>query len=317
MHLGSSRSSVKSLLNGLTEVKRLLPWLVASMVLALPAQGQDKPLEIAVTFSVLGDIVEQVAGPEGQVRVLTPINAEVHEWELSPSNFASIEKADVVFYNGYQLEQWMYQIEATLAEDIPLVAVAEASGYPTRSIVTGDLSGDIDPHLWLDPGAVEQYVGVIAETLSDLAPAHGDAFMDRADAFRTELRALKADLADTLNQIPEQQRLLVTSEAAFLYFADAFGFAHFGIWGNNAEQAGAPRQLMKVIDQVKAQEVATLFWESTISDRHVRNVARDTGSEVAGPLYVDSLSHVDGPAPTYLEMMKYNVNLIVDHLGAN
>ncbi|HDZ46934.1 hypothetical protein LCGC14_0119550 [marine sediment metagenome] len=285
-------------------------WLSAAMATAQAEDSAPSPLNVAVTFSVLGDIVARVAGEDANVSVLTPIGAEVHEWELTPGNFASLENADVVFYNGYQLEQWMHQVESTVVERTPLIAVAEESDYPTQHIKIGDMEGDVDPHLWMDPRAVSAYAQVVANELEHLQPQRAEEFQLRADALKDELHALHVELQERLEAIPDERRVLLSSEAAFLYFADAYHFEHDGIWGTNAETEGSPRQLMRVVDMINERQPAALFWESTISDRHVTSLARDTGVEVAGPLYVDSLSEPNGEAGDYFSMMRHNVELL-------
>lgn len=285
-------------------------WLSAAMATAQAEDSAPPPLNVAVTFSVLGDIVTRVAGEDANVSVLTPIGAEVHEWELTPGNFATLEDADVVFYNGYQLEQWMHQVESTVVDRTPLIAVAEASDYPTQSIITGDMEGDVDPHLWMDPRAVSAYVQVVANELEHLLPRRAEEFQLRANALKDELHDLHVELQERLEVIPDERRVLLSSEAAFLYFADAYHFDHDGIWGTNAETEGSPRQLMRVVDMINERQPAALFWESTISDRHVTSLARDTGVKVAGPLYVDSLSEPNGEAGDYFTMMRHNVELL-------
>ncbi|WP_404475079.1 zinc ABC transporter substrate-binding protein [Vreelandella venusta] len=276
----------------------------------------EPPINVAVTFSVLGDLVKKVAGDDARVSVLTPVNAEVHEWELSPDNFAALEDADLVFYNGYQLEQWMRQVEATVEENVPMIAVAEASGFPTQSIVTGEMEGDIDPHLWMDPRAAAAYVHVIASAIEELLPQQAEQIQQRALSLEEQLHDLHVELQAALEGIPEERRVLLSSEAAFLYFADAYQFEHDGIWGTNAETEGSPRQLMRVIDMINERQPSALFWESTISDRHVTSIARDTGLQVAGPLYVDSLSEPTGEAADYFAMQRHNVALLRHYLAA-
>lgn len=276
----------------------------------------EPPINVAVTFSVLGDLVKKVAGDDARVSVLTPVNAEVHEWELSPDNFAALEDADLVFYNGYQLEQWMRQVEATVEENVPMIAVAEASGFPTQSIVTGEMEGDIDPHLWMDPRAAAAFVHVIASAIEELLPQQAEQIQQRALSLEEQLHDLHVELQAALEGIPEERRVLLSSEAAFLYFADAYQFEHDGIWGTNAETEGSPRQLMRVIDMINERQPSALFWESTISDRHVTSIARDTGLQVAGPLYVDSLSEPTGEAADYFAMQRHNVALLRHYLAA-
>ncbi len=289
--------------------------LVVTLAPALAGASTDDRPRIVVTFSILADLASQVAGDDARVTSLTPVGAEVHEWELTARNFAALEDADIVFYNGYNLEQWMGQVRATVSDGTPIIPVAERSGRDTLPIVTGDMEGDPDPHLWMDPRAAAAYARVMADAMADIAPDHADAFSERAAAVESELEALHEELAEILASIPSEQRTLVTSEAAFLYFADAFDFEHMGIWGTNSEEEGTPRQIAAVTDYIVERQPAALFWESTISDRHVRSVSGDTGVPYHGPLYVDSLSAADGDAGDYKRMMRHNARMLVDKLA--
>ncbi|PMR72288.1 metal ABC transporter solute-binding protein, Zn/Mn family [Billgrantia endophytica] len=299
------------------KLEQILAISLLPLIWPISAQAEDALLKVSVTFSILGDLVTAVAGEDASVSVLTPAGAEVHEWELIPSNFMALEKADAVFYNGYNLEQWVGQIMATVREGVPVVALAKASGYPTQPIVTGDFAGDPDPHLWMDPRAAAAYAHAIADTLgeADPDPDAAERYRARAESLAESLHALHAELEDILSTIPDDQRLLITSEAAFSYFADAYGFEHDGIWGTNSEEEGAPRQLMRIVELVQERQPDAIFWESTISDRHVSGVARDTNVATAGPLYVDSLSEAGGVAPDYPSMMRHNATLLSDTLG--
>lgn len=292
---------------------RVVMLFVLSLV-AVPLAAHEPP-RVVTTFSVLGDLVERVAGGDAQVRVLTPVGAEVHDWELTPDNFKALERADLVLYNGYMLEQWMGQVRATTRRDVPLVAVAEQAGVETHPIVTGDFEGDPDPHLWMDPRKAAAYGHAIARALGDIHPARAEAFATRARALESELEILHDEILEALAPIPEEQRLLITSEAAFVYFAHAYGLRHDGVWGTNAETEGSPRQIMRIVDLVREQAPGAVFWESTISDRHVRSVAEDTGVTVAGPLYVDSLGQPGSGAEDYFAMMRHNMMLLREHLG--
>ncbi|MGQ4879495.1 metal ABC transporter solute-binding protein, Zn/Mn family [Billgrantia sp. LNSP4103-1] len=289
----------------------------AGLWLALPFAAMAGSVEVAAanpkvvaSFSILGDLVHQVGGNDIELVVLTPVDAEVHEWELTPNNFIALEDADLVLYNGYQLEQWMRQVHATVGNRAPLVPVAEVSEYPTHPIVTGEYTGEPDPHLWMDPRAVAAYLEVIAEQLAELHPEAADEFRARAAAAKETLAALHEELKETLDEIPEEKRTLITTEAALVYFADAYGFRHDGVWGNNAESEGSPQQVMRIVELIEQTRPGALFWESTLSDRYVRSIAADTETPVAGPLYVDSLGDPDSDASNYVAMMRHNASLI-------
>ena len=296
---------------------RAAPLLAAAFVLLiLPGTGVAKDrLQVVSSFSVIDDWVREVGGEQVERRSLAPVGAEVHEWELNPGNFVALEEADIVFLNGLQLEQWLGQVEATVADDTPIVLIAEEAGYPTQPIRIGEFEGDPDPHQWMDPRAAREQVAVIAEALAQADPDNAEAYRSNAAAYRDELAALHEELGERLAAIPRERRTLITSESAFPYFADAYDFFHDGIWGSNAEDEGTPGQIVRIIDLVTERQPAALFWESTISDRYVRSVAEDTDTPIAGPLYVDSLGAADSDAATYLDMMRANAELLVDTLA--
>ncbi len=277
--------------------------------------GVERPPVVVATFSLIGDWLRQVGGEHIDVRVLTPVGAEVHEWELQPRNFMDLESADIVVYNGLMLEQWMPQVKVATGADVSLIDLAELSDYPVQPIVTGDFAGDPDPHLWMDPRAVQGFVAVIADALAEFDSQNAVAYRTRAEAYKEELGALHVEISEQLAAIPEQARVLITSEAAFPYFANAYDFFHDGIWGNNAEVEGSPRQIMRITGIIEERQPPAVFWESTISDRYVRSIAEDAGVEVAGPLYVDSLGPAGSGAETYIDMMRHNARLIAQALG--
>lgn len=285
--------------------------LLLALLLLPPAVTADERPVVAGTFSLVSDWIAAVTGDHAEVRNLTPVGAEVHEWELQARNFADLEEADLVFYNGLMLEQWMPQVEAVVGGRAPIVSLAGESGVETLPIVTGDFAGDPDPHLWMDPANVRAYVDVIARHLARIDPGNAQVYRDNAAAYGEQLDTLDRDLRERLAVISAEKRTLITSEAAFIYFADAYNFFHDGIWGSNAEVEGSPRQIMRITDIITERRPAALFWESTISDRHVRTLADDHRLPVAGPLYVDSVGPEGSGAGDYLSMMRRNAEVII------
>ncbi len=288
---------------------------VAALALALPAQSAE-PLRVVATFSVLADMTRQVAGDHARVETLAPVGAEVHEHELAPSDFVNIERADLVLVNGYTLEQWMDQLESAAGVEVPVIAVAEATGAETLPITVGDFEGEPDPHLWMNPEIATRYVEVITDALADLVPEAEEGLRANAEAYTTDIARAAEEAAGLLAEVPEDQRLLITSEAAFLYFADAFGWRHEGVWGSNAETEGTPSQIRRIVDLVEAESPRAVFYESTISDRHVRAVSEDTGVAVHGPLYVDSLGEDGTGAETYPGMLRVTARTIAEAMSA-
>jgi len=295
-------------------VTAFLAVLLLALATVLPAHADERPVVLA-TFSILGDFVREVAGDQVDLKVLAPVGAEVHEYELRPRDFIALENADLVFYNGYNLEQWMGQVRATVGEGVPVIPLAERSDLETRPIVTGDFSGDPDPHMWMDPRAAKVYVEQIADALSKVAPAHESVYRENAERYQARLADLHEEIRETLAAIPEDRRTLISSEAAFLYFAHAYDFHHDGIWGTNTETEGSSRQIMRVIDIIQERQPKAVFWESTISSRYVEGVSEDAGVAVAGPLYVDSLGASGSGADSYLKMMRENARVLREALA--
>ena len=276
--------------------------------------AQDR-LVVSSSFTIVYDFVQQVGGDRIDHRLIVPLDAEVHEWELLPRNFVDLEETAVFFYNGLRLEEWVPQAEAILDPRSLLVPLGEVVDVDYLRIAIGEQQGDLDPHVWMNPIHVIAYVDVIADVLSEMDPEHEAYYRSNAEGYQNELRALDADLHEIFGAIPEQQKILITSEAAFLYFSAAYGFVHDGIWGTNAEEEGTPQQIVRILNVIEEYEPAAIFWESTISDRYVQAVADDTGLPVQGPLYVDSLSSPGTSGDSYLNFMRHNANLIVTALG--
>jgi len=289
----------------------VLPLLV--LLMAPLAWAQDRPT-VVVSFSILEDFVTQVAGEHAQVVSLTPRGAEVHEYELRPGDFRALERAALVFYNGLDLEQWMGQVRAVVGTGVPVLAVAEHAAVETLPIIAGEYRGRPDPHVWMDPRRAGAMVAVIADHLAELLPEQAESLRANADTYRAELKALYRDMTETLAAIPAERRVLISSEAAFVYFAEAFDFFHDAIWGSNAETEGSPRQIMRITDLIRERQPPALFWESTVSSRQVAGISADTGVPVRGPLFVDSLGAPGSPAATYVGMMRENLRLLKEVL---
>jgi len=281
---------------------------------AQPVQAGEERTVVVTSFTILEDIVNQIAGDMVDSRVLAPAGAEVHEWELIPENFIDLEEADLFFYNGFNLEVWLGQALNTLDEEAEYMALGEEVDAETIPIQLGDYEGDPDPHLWMDPLIYIEYVKAVNEKLGEIDPDNALVYEINTARYISKIWKLHADLHQDLAQIPANSRVLVTSEAAFVYFADRYEFEHHGIWGSNAEEEGTPDQIARAVDIVQDYNPGGIFYESTISDRHVRSVAGDTNSEVYGPLYVDSTAEPGEPADNYIGMMEVNRDLILEAL---
>lgn len=275
-----------------------------------PAETDDRPL-VLTTFTVIADMVEVVAGDAVRVDSITKVGSEIHGYEPTPSDLASAASADLILDNGFGLERWFEDFVARV--DAPHAVLTE--GIEPIDIATGEYEGRPNPHSWMSPIAGQTYVKNIAAALSDLVPERAADFEANAAAYSAELQALADRLSAAVAELPEDQRVLVSCEGAFSYLARDIGLTEGFLWPVNSDTQGTPQQIKGVIDLVRDRDVPAVFCETTVSDGAMQQVVRETGTRFGGALFVDSLSEVDGPVPTYLDLLAYDVDLIVKGLG--
>lgn len=267
-----------------------------------------QPKRIVTTFTVLQDIAQNVAGDKALVLSITKPGAEIHDYEPTPLDIVKAQSADLLIWNGLGLERWFEKFLAGL-QGVPRVVATE--GIEPLGITEGPYLGKPNPHAWMSPANAVIYVENIRKALVLLDPANAAAYDANAAAYKARLEALDSPIAATLSKIPADRRFLVTCEGAFSYLAKNYGLRELYLWAINAEEEGTPQQIRKVIDEVRANTVPVAFCESTVNDKPMRQVAKETGARFGGILYVDSLTLADGPAPTFLKLLQYNANLIL------
>ena len=281
--------------------------LEAAISLALTLAGTAAPLQTVATTSILGDVVQQVAGEDVELSVLFPPDSDPHTFEPTPQDVALLSRADVVFVCGAGLEATLEPILSSVGD------VVEASwGVELRVFE----DGRVDPHVWLDPNNVAVWADNVAAALAKLDPCHADDYRGRAAAYRRKLEELDAWIRREVEKIPEEGRILVVDHLAFGYFAARYGFRQAAaiLPGFSTLAEPSARELAELEGTIRKLSVPAIFVSHTTSSPLVEQVARDTGVRVVR-LYVGALSRPDGPAPTYLDLMRYDVSAIVAALG--
>ena len=271
-----------------------------------------KPLRVVTTFTVIQDIAQNVAGSAAVVESITRPGAEIHDYQPTPLDVVKAQSADLVLWNGMNLERWFERFFENVKE-VPNVVVTE--GIPPMGIAEGPYSGKPNPHAWMSPSNAVIYVANIRRALARQDPDNAVTYARNAAEYAAKIKALDDPLRQRLAAIPEGQRWLVTSEGAFSYLARDYGLRELYLWPINADEQGTPKQVRRVIDEVRKNKIPVLFSESTISDKPARQVAKETGARYGGVLYVDSLSDARGPVPTYLDLLKVTVETIVRGFG--
>ena len=293
-------------------VSRTVPLLAALALAALPVAAQEK-LKAVTTFTVLADMARNVAGDAAEVVSVTKPGAEIHGYAPTPQDIVRALDADLILWNGLNLELWFEQFLANLG-DVPSVTLTE--GIDPIPIAEGAYEGMANPHAWMGAENAIVYVDNIAEAFAEHDPENAGTYRQNAETYKEEIRATIEPLRQRIAQIPEARRWLVTCEGAFSYLARDFGMKELYLWPMNADQIGTPQQVRKVIDGVREHDIPTVFCESTVSTAPAEQVARETGAAFGGVLYVDSLSEADGPVPTYLDLLEVTSRTIADGLEA-
>ncbi|MGE0563417.1 MAG: metal ABC transporter substrate-binding protein [Pseudolabrys sp.] len=294
-------------------------WLLIAATLSFSLGGAafaqsagKKPFRVVTTFTVIQDIAQNVAGESAIVESITKPGAEIHDYQPTPLDIVRAQAADLVLWNGFNLERWFEKFFQNVKE-VPGVVVTE--GIAPMGITEGPYSGKPNPHAWMSPSNALIYVENIRKALVKYDPANADAYNRNAAAYTAKIKALDEPLRKRLAAIPESQRWLVSSEGAFSYLTRDYNLREAYLWPINADEQGTPQQVRKVIDLVRKNKIPVVFSESTISDRAAKQVARETGARYGGVLYVDSLSAASGPVPTYLDLLKVTVETIAKGFG--
>ncbi|EAS51830.1 ABC-type metal transport system protein [Aurantimonas manganoxydans SI85-9A1] len=285
----------------------------AAALLATGAAAQER-LKVVTTFTILSDIAQNVAGEHADVVSITKPGAEIHGYQPTPQDIVRASGADLILWNGLNLERWFEQFVANLG-DMPSATLSD--GIAPISIAEGDYEGLANPHAWMGLENAMVYVDNISDALATHDPDHADAYRANAERYKQQITATIAPLRDRIAAIPEDRRWLVTCEGAFSYLARDFGMRELYLWPINADQTGTPQQVRKVIDAVRENDIPAVFCESTVSSAPAEQVARETGSTFGGVLYVDSLSEPGGPVPTYLDLLRTDAETIADGLAVD
>jgi len=282
---------------------------VAACLLAAALSVEAKPKRIVTTFTIIQDMAQNVAGTAAIVESITKPGAEIHEYEPTPLDIVKAQSADLVLWNGMGLERWFEKFFNNV-RNVPSAVLSE--GIVPMSISEGPYNGKPNPHSWMSPANAVIYVENIRQALVELDPENAATYNANAAAYTAKLKAIDEPIREKLAEIPASQRWLVSSEGAFSYLTRNYGMKEVYLWPVNADQEGTPQQVRKVIDIVRRNRIPVVFSESTISDKPARQVAKETKTRYGGVLYVDSLTTDDGPAPTYLKLLEYNAQTIVN-----
>jgi zinc/manganese transport system substrate-binding protein len=275
------------------------------LLAATPAVSQDK-IKVVASFSILGDLVKNVGGDRIEVATLVGPGGDVHVYSPSPADTRTLAAARLIVLNGLGFEGFidrLVQASGTKA----VIAIASAGVTPRR---TGE-GGAVDPHAWQAVGNAEIYVRNIRDALIKVDPPGREAYEADAAAYLDRLDRLDRDVREAIATIPPARRKVITTHDAFGYFGAAYGIAFIAPVGASTESEASARDIARIIRQVRQDKVPALFLENVSDPRLLQRISAETGARIGGTLYADQLSGPDGPAPTYIDMIRHNVSEIV------
>jgi manganese/iron transport system substrate-binding protein len=264
------------------------------------------------TFTVIADMARNVAGDAAIVESITKAGAEIHGYSPTPRDIVKAQDADLILWNGLNLELWFDQFFSNLSS-VPSVTLTE--GIDPIDIRDGEYAGKPNPHAWMSLDSSLIYVDNIRNGFIKYDPVNAEAYNRNAEAYKRQIRDTILPLKSAILAVPKEKRWLVSCEGAFSYLVRDFQMNELYLWPINAGVQGTPRQVKRVIDSVEKYNIPTVFCESTVSQAPAQQISRETGAAYGGVLYVDSLTKADGPVPTYLDLLKVTSETIVAGLS--
>ncbi|WP_435257027.1 metal ABC transporter substrate-binding protein [Thioclava sp. FR2] len=292
--------------------QRFLGAIASLILIGTATMASAEKFKAVTTFTVIADMAQNVAGDVAIVESITKPGAEIHGYQPTPRDIIKAQDADLILWNGLNLELWFEQFFANLS-GVPSATLSE--GIDPISIVEGDYNGKPNPHAWMGLSNAMVYIDNIEAAFSQHDPENAAIYAANAKAYKERIAATIGPLREQVLSLPEGKRWLATCEGAFSYLARDFDLKEVYLWPINADQQGTPQQVRRMIDAVRGNEIPAIFCESTVNQSPAEQVARETGSTYGGTLYVDSLTEADGPVPTYLDLLRVTSETIAEGLS--
>jgi zinc/manganese transport system substrate-binding protein len=279
--------------------------VAAAVLAATPAPAQDR-IAVVATFSILGDLVKNVGGDRVDVATLVGPNGDVHVYSPTPADARTLAAAKAVFINGLGLEGWMTRLIGASGATAPVI-VASAGVTPRDMPDRHDAGRAVpDPHAWQSAANAKIYVANIRDGLERADPAGKDVYDANAKSYLAKLDALDLEVRAAIARIPAERRKIITTHFAFGYFGDAYGLQFIAPENLSTDAEPSAKDVAVIIAQIRRENIPAVFLENISDPRLMRVIAGETGAAIGGTLYSDALSAPDGPAGTYIGMMRHN-----------
>jgi zinc/manganese transport system substrate-binding protein len=274
---------------------------------AVPVHAGNR-INVVASFSILGDLVGNVGGDRVEVTSLVGRNSDVHIYTPAPSDARKVADATLVVVNGLGLEGWLSRLLQSSGSKAQIVVA-------TKGITPLKLGSEADPHAWQSVPNAKVYVTNIRDALVAADPSGAATYRGNAERYLAELDRLDAGVRAAVDAIPPGRRKLISTHGAFGYLAAAYGLEFIAPVGVSTESEPSAGDIARIIKQIKAERIPAVFLENISDDRLIRRIATETGANIGGTLYSDSLTDENGPAPTYIAMVRHNIKALTSALA--
>ena len=283
------------------------------------ATAESKKLQVVTTNSIIYDMTKNIAGDLVNLHSIVPVGQDPHEYEPLPEDVQKVQKADLIFYNGINLENgedaWFAKMVKNAKKEANKDYFAVSDGVEVIYLEGQNEAGKEDPHAWLNIENGIIYAKNIAKQLIAKDPKNKETYEKNLAAYVEKLEALDKDAKQRIAKIPEEKRLIVTSEGCFKYFSKAYNIPSAYIWEINTEEEGTPDQIKTLVEKLRKTKVPSLFVESSVDDRPMKTVSKDTKIPIYAKIFTDSIAEKGEKGDSYYDMMKWNLDKISEGLS--
>ncbi|MGT2925302.1 metal ABC transporter substrate-binding lipoprotein [Streptococcus caviae] len=293
-----------------------------SLVILPACSGQKtaaKKLNVVVTNSIIADITKNIAGDKINLHSIVPVGRDPHEYEPLAEDVKKTSQADVIFYNGINLENggqaWFTKLVKNAGKKSGKDYFAVSDGVKIIYLKGGKRKGREDPHAWLNLQNGIIYAKNIMKHLSEKDPKNKRYYQKNFQAYSAKLEKLHQTAKEKISRIPAEKKMIVTSEGCFKYFSQAYDIPSAYIWEINTEEEGTPDQIRQLVETLRKKQVPALFVESSVDERPMKTVSKDTGIPITAKIFTDSIAKKGQVGDSYYAMMKWNLDKITAGLS--
>lgn len=280
--------------------------------------SEDK-LQVVTSFTIIADMAKEIGGDDVEIHNLVPTGTDPHEYEPLPEDIKKATDADVLFYNGLNLEGgkagWFFKMIDSVGQKKENIYSLTERVKPMYLAGEDGKDEEINPHAFIDPAVGIVMAEDMRDALMEVDPDHKEGYKERGDQYVERLKEINQEYEEKLGALPEKDKILVTSERAFQYLADHFGLKEAFIWEIDTEENGSPEQIKNLVSYIKEHNVPTLFVESNVDTRPMETVSSETGVEIyEKPIYSDEIGKPGEEVDTYVKYLNYNIQILTDGL---